>query len=66
MVRTMKKFPFGNLLFKEATECAICLESFGSSSEIIQLKCSKYHIFHFHCIKNYLEAPVQEFENNIR
>lgn len=57
MIRRMRRFPYGTLLFKEATECAICLETFNDRVEIVQLKCSKYHIFHFHCIKNLLESP---------
>ena len=56
MLRTIRKFPFGNILFIEAQECAICLDHFRAESEIVQLRCSKFHIFHFHCIKNLLES----------
>ena len=35
LVRSLKKFPFGRLLFKEATECAICLDTFHSKVEIV-------------------------------
>ena len=35
LVRSMKKFPFGKLIFKEATECAICLDSFHKKVEIV-------------------------------
>mmetsp|Transcript_24142 Transcript_24142/g.37087 ORF Transcript_24142/g.37087 Transcript_24142/m.37087 type:complete len:200 (+) Transcript_24142:255-854(+) len=37
LIRNMKKFPFGNLLFKEAQECAICLDRFSPRNEIVQL-----------------------------
>ena len=35
MLRTIRKFPFGTILFIEATECAICLDHFGATSEIV-------------------------------
>lgn len=54
IMRNIKHFPFGDILFKEATECAICLDNFKTSNEIVQLKCSKYHIFHRSCLENLL------------
>mmetsp|Transcript_5579 Transcript_5579/g.9589 ORF Transcript_5579/g.9589 Transcript_5579/m.9589 type:complete len:81 (+) Transcript_5579:932-1174(+) len=54
MLRRLQHFPFGDILFREATECAICLETFNEKIEVVQLKCSKFHIFHFHCIENML------------
>jgi hypothetical protein len=54
LIRNMRHFPFGDILFKETSECAICLDSFNQRVEIVQLKCSKYHIFHLHCVKNLL------------
>ena len=60
IVNTMRKFPFGSIAFREATECSICLENFenqdasGQDVEVVQLKCSKYHIFHDQCLKEFM------------
>lgn len=51
IMRNIKHFPFGDILFKETTECAICLDIFKQTNDIVQLKCSKYHIFHRNCLE---------------
>ena len=35
IMRNIKHFPFGDILFKEATECAICLDNFKGVNEIV-------------------------------
>jgi len=55
-----KHFPFSNLLTREGGDCVFCLEEFkeldanGKPYAYIQLKCSKFHIFHQECLKNYV------------
>jgi hypothetical protein len=47
-----KHFPFSNLINREGGDCVFCLEEFkeldanGKPYAYIQLKCSKFHIFH--------------------
>lgn len=59
LIRAMKKFAFGSILFRESTECVICLSAFNQNDEIIQLKCSKYHIFHYECFKRHLTSQLE-------
>lgn len=35
LIKNMRHFPFGDILFREATECAICLEKFNGVVEIV-------------------------------
>ena len=35
LIRVLKKFAFENIIFREATECAICLEPFASNDQVI-------------------------------
>ena len=35
LLRSLKHFPFGDILFKESNECAICLEKFDENVEIV-------------------------------
>ena len=35
LLRSIKHFPFADVLFREATECAICLEQFQENSEVV-------------------------------
>lgn len=35
LIKNMRHFPFGDILFREATECAICLERFNHVVEIV-------------------------------
>ena len=35
IIRNLKHFPFGDVLFKETTECAICLDYFKGDNEIV-------------------------------
>jgi hypothetical protein len=45
-----KKKGWANILFDEYRECPICLERFEDKDEVIQLNCSKAHIYHYDCI----------------
>ena len=70
LINAMKKFPFGEVIFsKSELECALCLEQFeskdasGNPSQLVQLKCSKFHIFHFSCFKLYLESQTDHARN---
>lgn len=56
MMNVMKRIPYANFMLKEARDCPICLESFNEKSQVVQLKCSKYHIFHYDCMERYLET----------
>ena len=47
-------FPFSDLLLNETRTCSICLEDFKDDAMIVQLECSKFHIFHVACLENYL------------
>ena len=46
LIKAMKIFKVDGYIFKEVTECPICLDSFGVEDKVVQLQCSKYHIFH--------------------
>lgn len=52
----MTKFPFGNVLFRDTVnDCSICLGGYTEKDQVVQLKCSKFHIFHYDCIKGYID-----------
>jgi hypothetical protein len=55
-----KKKPMQNILFDESRDCPICMEMFKGSDEVIQLNCSKAHIYHAECIQEYLENTNSE------
>ena len=54
LVRAIRMFPYGSLLFNEAKTCSICLDDFKDDQLVVQLECSKFHIFHEHCMKKLL------------
>ena len=55
----IRQFDFGNLNFTDdEIDCSICLESFENSNEVIQLQCSKFHIFHSECLIQLLNSSV--------
>jgi hypothetical protein len=56
------KFHASQLMSREGKSCPICLEDFeaqaeaGESVDIVQLKCSKLHLFHFQCLETSLKS----------
>ena len=56
LLSNLKHFPFSDVLFRETMECAICLEKFNGTEDIVQLKCSKYHIYHLSCMRKLLDV----------
>lgn len=51
-IESVTKFNFDCIKFSDhESDCSICLEKFENSNEVIQLACSKYHIFHAGCLK---------------
>ena len=54
LIHAMSHVPYSNFVFREAQDCPICLETFVATSNVIQLKCSKYNIYHIDCIKGYI------------
>ena len=62
IMATINHFPYGSIVDAGSiTECPICLEEFTEASSVVQLKCSKYHVFHEQCIRNLLEySPESE------
>ena len=51
---------------REGLDCPICFETFqeqadkGEEVEIVQLKCSKFHIFHYECLKSLIESNLDK------
>jgi hypothetical protein len=42
----------------KAPNCTVCLEVFNSNNEIVKLNCK--HLFHFHCLKDWLDKILLE------
>ena len=66
LLNSMRHFPFSDILFREASECAICLETFEGEAEIVQLKCSKFHIFHLQCIMKLLDRASEHLGEELK
>ena len=45
-----KKKPMQSILFDDTRDCPICLDQFKETDEVIQLNCSRAHIYHAECI----------------
>lgn len=61
MMKIVTKLPYGKFMLKEARDCPICLESFNDQAQVVQLKCSKFHIFHFECLESLMQrGPDQQ------
>jgi len=41
---------------EDSVECVICLNDFKDGDDVLQLKCSKRHIFHFECLRTWIES----------
>ena len=60
LIDKMYKFSIKQLQSLEARTCPICLLDYRDqlsrniSSDLVQLKCSKFHIFHFDCLNTYI------------
>ena len=54
--RRFKRIPFGNLLFNEELDCAICLNRFRENTRVVQLTCHEKHIFHRTCLQGWIES----------
>jgi hypothetical protein len=50
VISQIKKFSFSNLTGRDGEVCSICLSDYEDKDDVVQLKCSKYHIFHYDCI----------------
>lgn len=65
MMNVMKRMPYSTFMLREARDCPICLDSFRPDSQVVQLKCSRFHIIHYECIERYLnegqeKSPFEE------
>lgn len=54
IMNVMRSIPYSTFMLRTARDCPICLDSFNDDSEVVQLKCSRYHIFHYHCMESYM------------
>ena len=49
-----RSIPYGRLMFEEGKECPICLSSFTTNDDVVQLQCHNTHVFHFACLRDHL------------
>ena len=49
----------GGLNVGREVECAICINMMSLKSDVVQLKCNKFHIFHSKCLQQALEHRQQ-------
>ena len=49
--RRFKRIPFGQLLFAEGLDCAICMDRFLEDEKVVQLACHETHVYHKTCLK---------------
>ena len=60
-IENVTQFNFDSLKFSDhESDCSICLEKFENSNEVIQLACSKYHIFHAGCLKQMMTSEADK------
>lgn len=50
----MTHFPYSQFMLSEARDCPICFEPFSVQDQVVQLKCNRYHVFHYNCMERYL------------
>jgi hypothetical protein len=56
---TYEQFLLNNIDKKDVDICIICTENFESKDKIVQLKCNTSHIFHFDCIRQWInKKPI--------
>jgi hypothetical protein len=58
ILKKLKKITYTKLLFdvEDTLECVICLNEFKDGDDVIQLKCSKKHIFHVDCLSEWIKS----------
>ena len=56
LLRNMSHLPYGSIIFIESKDCALCLNKYQYGAEISQLQCNKFHIYHYHCLKQYMDS----------
>ena len=60
-IEIVTQFNFDSLKFSDhELDCSICLEKFENSNEVIQLACSKYHIFHARCLEQMMTSEAEK------
>ncbi len=63
-MNVMKSIPYSTVMLRQARDCPICLDSFNDKSQVIQLKCSRFHLFHYDCMEAYMNNG-DEFESKL-
>ena len=54
LMRLMRNVPYSKIMIDGDRDCPICLNQFTDESLVVQLKCNKYHIYHYDCLEQYL------------
>jgi len=56
ILQRLKKIPFTKMLvnMNDSKECVICLVDLVDGDDVLQLKCSKHHIFHYECLSKWI------------
>jgi hypothetical protein len=54
LIETLISKNYDPEVFKYCYECAICLDDFTSEGQVTPLPCSNKHVFHTHCLKQWL------------
>ena len=39
-------------------ECCICYDNFKTEDNVIQLKCSIFHVYHYTCMEKLIHSPA--------
>jgi hypothetical protein len=58
ILQRLKKIPYTQMLVNmgDSRECVVCLCEFVDGDDVLQLKCSKHHIFHYECLKQWIQS----------
>ena len=54
--KRFKRVPFGDLVFAEGHDCAICMERFHESHKVVKLACHNTHVFHRSCLASWVRG----------
>lgn len=54
LIKNMPSLLFNKELFKDAQECAICMEAFQADDYVTPLACDSRHFYHSDCIEEWL------------